>query len=209
MERLITLPGTGNASFEQVSLAYLGLVTTDVEILVGAPAYSGTVAAVGQLWGYTAPGWRTSLASVPEFLKRSRLSYDELLQLLEAPFVQAAGQFGVDFSDVESICDLDGAVLRYIDIVNGGFDATQLLSKETFDRIQRFLRLLRKTGWSIWELGRVLAVLAQPQLTVTTFDYLNNNRREYEITKHVSLAALDPVALLNLTTMGECAFSIP
>ena len=34
------------------------------------------------------------------------------------------------------------------------------------------------------------------------FDYLNNNRREYEITKHVSLAAVDPVALLNLITTG-------
>jgi hypothetical protein len=41
------------------------------------------------------------------------------------------------------------------------------------------------------------------------FDYLNNHRREYEITKHVSLAALDPVALLNLITTGECVFSIP
>ena len=29
------------------------------------------------------------------------------------------------------------------------------------------------------------------------------------MTKHVSLAALDPVALLNLVTAGECAFSIP
>jgi hypothetical protein len=41
------------------------------------------------------------------------------------------------------------------------------------------------------------------------FDYLNNNRREYEITKHVSLSVLDPVALLNLQTEGECEFSIP
>ena len=41
------------------------------------------------------------------------------------------------------------------------------------------------------------------------FDYLNNNRREYEITKHVSLSLLDPVALLNLQTEGECEFSIP
>ena len=41
------------------------------------------------------------------------------------------------------------------------------------------------------------------------FDYLNNNRREYEITKHVSLSLLDPLALLNLQTEGECEFSIP
>ena len=42
------------------------------------------------------------------------------------------------------------------------------------------------------------------------FDYLNNNRREYEITKHVSLSLLDPVALLKLQkTEGGCEFSIP
>jgi hypothetical protein len=39
--------------------------------------------------------------------------------------------------------------------------------------------------------------------------YLENNRREYEITKHVSLALLDPVALLKLQTEGEAEFSIP
>ena len=166
MEKIIKLPSSRNASFEQVSLAYLGLVAIDVEILKGAPAYSGTLAAVSKMWGYTALGWRTSLASVPEFLKRSGLSYDELLQLLQVPYVQADGQFGVDFSDAESACDIDGAVLRYI--VDGKFDAVQLLSKETFDRIQRFLRLRNKTGWSIWVLGRVLAGLPTPQLTVKT-----------------------------------------
>ena len=41
-------------------------------------------------------------------------------------------------------------------------------------------------------------------------DYLNNNRRELEITKHVSPSLmLDPIALLNLQTEGECEFSDP
>ena len=115
------------------------------------------------------------MASVPEFLKRSGLSYDELLQLLQVPYVQADGQFGSDFSDAESACDIDGAVLRYI--VDGKFDAVQLLSKETFDRIQRFLRLRNKTGWSIWTLGRVLAGLPLPQLTVKTLLQVSTLKR--------------------------------
>ena len=176
MEKLIKLPSSRNASFEQVSLAYLGLVAIDVEILKGAPAYSGTLAAVSKMWGYTVLGWRTSLASVPEFLKRSGLSYDELLQLLQVPYVQADGQFGIDFSDAESACDIDGAVLRYID-GDGNFDAVRLLSKETFDRIQRFLRLRSKTGWSIWVLGRVLAGLPLPQLTVKTLVQVSTLKR--------------------------------
>jgi hypothetical protein len=39
--------------------------------------------------------------------------------------------------------------------------------------------------------------------------YLENNRREYELVRHVSLAMLDPLALLKLQTEGECEFSIP
>jgi hypothetical protein len=39
--------------------------------------------------------------------------------------------------------------------------------------------------------------------------YLENNRREYEMTKHVSLALLDPVALVQLQTAGACEFSVP
>lgn len=39
--------------------------------------------------------------------------------------------------------------------------------------------------------------------------YLERNRREYELTKHVSLAQLDPLALLQLKQTGECEFVIP
>jgi hypothetical protein len=39
--------------------------------------------------------------------------------------------------------------------------------------------------------------------------YLELNAREYELTKHVSLAQLDPVALLQLKRNGECVVDIP
>jgi hypothetical protein len=39
--------------------------------------------------------------------------------------------------------------------------------------------------------------------------YLESNVREYEITRHVSLALLDPVALTQLRTTGACQFSVP
>ncbi|MCP9448641.1 MAG: neuraminidase-like domain-containing protein [Nitrospira sp.] len=39
--------------------------------------------------------------------------------------------------------------------------------------------------------------------------YLERNRREYELTKHVSLAQLNPLALLQLKQTGECEFAIP
>ncbi|MGV3764390.1 Tc toxin subunit A-related protein [Parapedobacter sp.] len=39
--------------------------------------------------------------------------------------------------------------------------------------------------------------------------YLDKNKREYEITKHVSLAQLDPLALVRLRTAGVCDFELP
>lgn len=39
--------------------------------------------------------------------------------------------------------------------------------------------------------------------------YLDKNKREYEITKHISLAQLDPLALVRLKASGVCDFDIP
>jgi hypothetical protein len=39
--------------------------------------------------------------------------------------------------------------------------------------------------------------------------YLDQNKREYEITKHISLMMLDPVALIKLKETGECFVNIP
>lgn len=39
--------------------------------------------------------------------------------------------------------------------------------------------------------------------------YYEQNRREYELTKHISLAQLDPVALLKLRQNGSCIVDVP
>ena len=39
--------------------------------------------------------------------------------------------------------------------------------------------------------------------------YLDKNKREYEVTKHVSLALLDPLALVRLRATGVCDFEVP
>ncbi|MEV7099475.1 neuraminidase-like domain-containing protein [Amycolatopsis sp. NPDC051045] len=39
--------------------------------------------------------------------------------------------------------------------------------------------------------------------------YLDNNAREYELTKHISMAQLDPGALLQLKTTGKVIFQVP
>jgi hypothetical protein len=39
--------------------------------------------------------------------------------------------------------------------------------------------------------------------------YLDKNKREYEITKHISLFMLDPLALVRLRATGVCDFEVP
>ena len=39
--------------------------------------------------------------------------------------------------------------------------------------------------------------------------YLDQNRREYEITKYISLVLLDPLALITLKETGQCVISLP
>src|SRR5436190_17569545 len=39
--------------------------------------------------------------------------------------------------------------------------------------------------------------------------YHDNNKREFEMIRHVSLRQLDPLALLTLKVVGKCAVSIP
>ena len=39
--------------------------------------------------------------------------------------------------------------------------------------------------------------------------YIDKNKREYEITKNISLALLDPLALIRLRTTGICDFEVP
>jgi len=39
--------------------------------------------------------------------------------------------------------------------------------------------------------------------------YMDQNKREFEITKHISLNQLNPLALLNLREKGKCDFAIP
>lgn len=39
--------------------------------------------------------------------------------------------------------------------------------------------------------------------------YIDENQREMELTKHISLAQLDPAALLDLRTMGHCFIDLP
>jgi hypothetical protein len=67
-------------------------------------------------------------------------------------------------------------------------------------------------GFSHWETGRrglLAGERLHHDLTQLQLAYLENNRREFELTTHVSLRMLDPLALLELRSRGSCQFTVP
>ncbi len=84
----------------------------------------------------------TSL-SVETFLNRSKLTYNELLKLLSVGFVNGSGTSPMEIHRPATTCDLSLQTLEN-------------LTRERFDLIHRFIRLWRKTPWTMWELGLLI-----------------------------------------------------
>lgn len=63
--------------------------------------------------------------------------------------------------------------------------------------------------WDSLKKGLMSGEKLQYDLRRMEKSYLEQNKREYEITKHVSLAMLDPIALIQLKQTGDCFISLP
>jgi hypothetical protein len=63
--------------------------------------------------------------------------------------------------------------------------------------------------WDSMKKGLQTADLLIHDIKRMETSYLDKNKREYELTKHVSLALLDPLALVRLRATGVCDFDIP
>jgi hypothetical protein len=63
--------------------------------------------------------------------------------------------------------------------------------------------------WDSLKKGLMAGEKLTHDLRQMEMDYLDQNKREYELTKHISLAMLDPIAVLMLKQNGECYFDLP
>jgi hypothetical protein len=67
-------------------------------------------------------------------------------------------------------------------------------------------------GFSHWDTGRrglQAGERLHHDLTRLHLAYMEHNRREFELTTHVSLRMLNPLALLELRARGACQFTVP
>ena len=122
-----------------VAAAAFGIPPTELR-LITIPAGSAGAQPLSVVWNTANP--IVDLQVVSDFLSAAQISYDELLQLLACIWTRAGGA-AITISGVDDRCDT--STQRLV-----GLDAARL------DRIQRFLRLWRRTGWVMWELDELL-----------------------------------------------------
>ena len=70
-------------------------------------------------------------------------------------------------------------------------------------------RFIQFGYWDSLKKGLLAGERLQLDLRRMEIDYLDRNRREYEITKSVSLQLQDPVALIRLKETGQCEVELP
>ncbi len=119
------------AAFDEKRLILVADTTT-----AGQQAVWGETGNAG--WLNPAPDDDRSVANVRTFLRKTGLEYEELLALLDLPFINPDGDITIQHLDAS--CDTNKKVL-------------QGLNEQKLDRVHRFLRLWRKlSGWKLWEL---------------------------------------------------------
>ena len=130
----------------QIAGEFFGMSARDLELITQAGAVPLTEA-----WDLTDPV--TALTTVSSFLDASGLDYEQLRALLEVAFVRGGGPAST-LGNVTDACDTTTQTISN-------------LSADRLDLIHRFLRLWRRGGWAIWELG---LVLAQPAIGSARLD---------------------------------------
>lgn len=127
------------AQREQAAAAAFGVSAAEAA-LITQPAGSPGAATLAEVWNTANPV--VDLEVVAAFLQAAQVSYDELRRLLATTWTRAGGP-AITISGVDDRCD--SGTQRLV-----GLDAARL------DRMHRFLRLWRRTGWAMWELDELL-----------------------------------------------------
>ncbi len=78
-----------------------------------------------------------------------------------------------------------------------------------FEQHARPISIVRADAWNGLRRGLLAGEQLSLDLKRLEQAYIRGNTREFEITRHVSLLALDPEALLRLKATGACDFHIP
>lgn len=139
-------PATGSMS-PRVASERLGLTEHDWTIFAGEATEE-----VWEQWGWESDWhWKTQLDTVSTLLDHSGLAYEELEDILRSRHLNPEGDIHVRHDAPD--CDLDHSHL--VNRPENGF----------FDRMHRFVRLMRRLDWTPRQLDAALAAIPPHQTT--------------------------------------------
>ncbi len=124
--------------------------------------------------------WNTAspladLAHVPAFMQAAAITYERLMELLDVVWARAGGA-ATALQGVDDTCDTSVQTLTPL-------DAARL------DRMHRFLRLWRHTGWKMWELDLLLVA---PHVGNNTLDAIGLAQLfNFRVLHHTTRLAVD------------------
>ncbi|MFQ5692931.1 MAG: hypothetical protein ACE5IM_07815, partial [Nitrospinota bacterium] len=111
-----------------------------------------------EFWGYpkVGPGpWVAETSNLRTFMKKAALTYDETIEILKTRFINPDGSLQIvpEPGAPEHTCDTSKLVIDNID-------------DNALDRVQRFVRLWRRLGWTVPELDGAVTLLqsAEPDV---------------------------------------------
>ncbi|PSK92104.1 neuraminidase-like domain-containing protein [Taibaiella chishuiensis] len=146
----------------------LGLSRNAADIITKTANPDFAVTSTWLFYGYATPGtWYNDLCSDLEgLLKRCNITYKELLQLLVTDFLNKEsiinGQrpFAIVAKPGKPVdtCQVEDLMLEFRPASSPPEDGTAARIA-FFDKLHRFIRLCRATGWTIYQLDQVLAAL--------------------------------------------------
>jgi hypothetical protein len=151
--RLMELLRTDTKGETDAAAEHFGLTAKEQE-LIGILAPD----ALQKAWGASdGESWTQGLTSVPVLLGRAGLSYDQLTELLATRYVDPSKGSRISFPEFKT--EDDHVTRSACDYTQASIEWPTNDAKGSLQRIHRFLRLQRKTGWSIGEFDKVLTAL--------------------------------------------------
>ncbi|MBS3777238.1 MAG: hypothetical protein KGY70_18730, partial [Bacteroidales bacterium] len=157
---------------------YFGMTSTGWQIIAGTTSHDNR-----EFWGMSEIDWVDELSRVPVFLEKSGLTYKELDELLNTRFINP-GRFSdpydpetdISINFPDAFCNIDEAEIEN-------------LEEMALNRIHRFVRLLRKIGWTARELDIAINILKTPHLDDPEIDeplllklcHLNRLHNEFKV----------------------------
>lgn len=139
---------SGPAEIARLAATRLGLTSKEHELVTAAGNES-----LQTLWGFTSQSEYNTFvsdANAAAVLRRTGLDFESMRSLLALPFIDPNSNLEIQFEDAD--CDLDRATVSNF-------------NNAAAERIHRFVRLWRKTKWSIEELGAIMESLNANAIT--------------------------------------------